>query len=207
MSTTTVHPLAADYLRRLRRAARALPHEDRRELLAEIESHLAQSIDADTSDVDVLGVLERLGTPEEIVRAQVADASSLEPQTGAREWLAIVLLLFGGFAVGLGWIVGLVLLWTSRIWSGREKWVGTLVIPFGLALPVWLLLIATRAGATAEICRGVAGGPPHCTPVAGAAGPGPDWIGIAVAGVLIIASVAGGLRLASGAKHQGARAA
>jgi hypothetical protein len=37
MTTDTLHPLAADYLERLRRAARSLPPGRRRDLLADIE--------------------------------------------------------------------------------------------------------------------------------------------------------------------------
>ncbi len=39
MRTDTLHPLAAEYLERLRRAGRGLPSGRRRELLAEIEGH------------------------------------------------------------------------------------------------------------------------------------------------------------------------
>ena len=52
---------------------------------------------------------------------------------GTREWAAIFLLLFGGFALGIGWVVGLVLLWSSRAWSTLDKLVGTFVLPGGLA--------------------------------------------------------------------------
>jgi hypothetical protein len=50
----------------------------------------------------------------------------------SKEWAAIILLLLRGFIVGLGWVAGLVLLWSSRAWSTRDKWVGTLVVPGGL---------------------------------------------------------------------------
>ena len=46
---------------------------------------------------------------------------------------AIPLLLFGGFAAGIGWFVGLVLLWDSRAWTVGDKLLGTFVVPFGLA--------------------------------------------------------------------------
>ena len=44
MTPGALHPLAEDYLRRLRRAGRRLPPERLDELLAEIEGHLAEAI-------------------------------------------------------------------------------------------------------------------------------------------------------------------
>jgi hypothetical protein len=41
-------------------------------------------------------------------------------------------LLIGTLAFGVGWIVGLVLLWSSPTWRLREKLLGTLLIPGGL---------------------------------------------------------------------------
>lgn len=187
MSTTTLHPLAADYLRRLRSATRALPADDRRELLAEVEAHLAEATHPGMSDAELRAVIDRLGSPLEIVRAQEADALAAEPRFGRGEWLTIALLPFGGLAFGVGWIVGLVMLWGSRVWSRGEKWLGTLVIPGGLAIPLWLLLLATRTGAHAQRCIGRGAGPLRCTPVAG---PGTSWAGVVVAAVLLLASVA-----------------
>ncbi|MDX6315571.1 MAG: hypothetical protein QOF44_5035, partial [Streptomyces sp.] len=43
---------------------------------------------------------------------------------------------FGGFLLGIGWVVGLVLLWSSRRWTPIDKLLGTLLVPGGLALPV-----------------------------------------------------------------------
>ncbi|HEY5195981.1 MAG TPA: hypothetical protein VIJ51_03025 [Solirubrobacteraceae bacterium] len=33
----------------------------------------------------------------------------------------------------MGWLVGLVLLWSSRLWTTREKLFGTLIVPGGIA--------------------------------------------------------------------------
>ncbi len=129
MSTTTLHPLAADYLRRLRRAGRGLPRGAIGELVAEIEVHLAEATNPEMSDAEVLTVLDRLGEPEQIVAAQQPPSDG----RGPREWAAIVLLLVGGFIFYVGWLVGLVLLWSSRAWSVKDKWIGTLLIPGGLA--------------------------------------------------------------------------
>jgi hypothetical protein len=68
------------------------------------------------------------------------------PDRSAR-W-AILWLLFGGFAFGLGWFVGVTLLWDSRAWNVREKLLGTFVVPFGLAGSIFFAQIL--AGGTSE---------------------------------------------------------
>jgi hypothetical protein len=139
MTTTTIHPLAADYLHRLRRAARSIPRSRRDELLAEIEAHLADAIDPETSDADALSVLDRLGKPEEIVEAEQPRTSERVDPRGTKEWAAIFLLLFGGFIGGIGWLAGLVLLCSSRAWTLRDKWIGALIVPGGL-IPAFVYL-------------------------------------------------------------------
>ena len=57
----------------------------------------------------------------------------------------IALLLVGGFLWGVGWLVGVVLLWLSDAWTIRQKLIGTFVVPGGLALPLYLLIVATLA--------------------------------------------------------------
>jgi hypothetical protein len=156
MSTTATHPLAADYLRRLRAAARHLPADRLDDLCAEIESHLAEAIPPGASDADALEVIERLGPPREIVEAEQPrrDARVDEGPRTWREWAAIVLLALGGFVFGIGWLAGLVLLWSSRAWTLRDKLIGTLIVPGGLAAVVPALLIVSLP--SKQICRGFA---------------------------------------------------
>lgn len=45
----------------------------------------------------------------------------------------MILLPLGSFAFGVGWLVGLILLWSSRMWTIRDKLIGTLIVPGGLA--------------------------------------------------------------------------
>ena len=61
---------------------------------------------------------------------------------GTREWAAIFLLLFGFVAAGVGWVVGVILLWRSRAWTTRDKLIGTLVLPGGLFMTGLLLVLA-----------------------------------------------------------------
>jgi hypothetical protein len=91
MTTTTLHPLAADYLARLESAARRLPSGERRELVEEIRAHLREATDADMSDAEALTALERLGEPGEIVDAQRPDEDLAADPRGIHEWAAIFL--------------------------------------------------------------------------------------------------------------------
>lgn len=160
MTTTTLHPLAADYLERLERAARRLPRAERRELVEEISAHLSEATSAGMPDAEVLTVLDRLGDPEDIVEAQLPDETARRGGAGGHEWAAIVLLLAGGFIVFVGWIAGAVLLWSSRAWSVRDKVIGTLIVPGGLATAVAALLLLS----TPRKCTSLGGVTQHCTP-------------------------------------------
>jgi uncharacterized membrane protein len=157
MNDSSLHPLARDYLKRLKKAARRLPRARRRELIAEIEAHLREALTAGTNETEALNVLERLGEPAEIV-AEAESGATETPRPGMRESLAVILLLFGGFLFLVGWFVGLHLLWSSRFWTLRDKLIGTLLVPGGL-LPA-LVLAATSA----QTCTGGTGQPTVCTP-------------------------------------------
>jgi hypothetical protein len=60
----------------------------------------------------------------------------------------VLLLTAGSFVPVVGWLVGVVLLWTSTLWRLREKLLGTLVVPFGLGLALfgWPLLFGLYGG-------------------------------------------------------------
>jgi HAAS domain-containing protein len=142
MSTSTLHPLATAYLQQVRREGRDLPGDRLAELLADLEEHLSAAIPADASDQDAREVLDRLGDPREIVAAERPESIAPAERRGTREWVAIFLLLFGFVAAGVGWVVGVVLLWRSRAWTTRDKLIGTLVLPGGLVATGLLLLLA-----------------------------------------------------------------
>jgi uncharacterized membrane protein len=160
MTTTTLPPAAVAYIKHLRQAARSLPRDTRQELLSDIEAHLQEAIDVDMSEAEVLSTLDRLGSPEEIVAAQLGGAvDSAANAKGLHEWAAIILLLLGGFAFGIGWLIGLILLWGSHAWTTVDKVIGTLVVPGGLAGTLILLVVA---GST-ETCTGGPGRLTRCT--------------------------------------------
>lgn len=174
MSREGLHPLAVEYLRRLCRAGNRLPPERRDELLADIEGYLAEAIPPGASDEQALEVLERLGPPGDIIEAEQPSATAQTDRRGWREWGAVFLLALGGFAVGVGWLVGLVLLWSSRLWTTRDKLVGTLIVPGGIATAlVVLVLTGTKRRCKTLTEFGTSTGAPvghpimHCTPSAG----------------------------------------
>lgn len=197
MTTHTLHPLAAEYLKRQRRAGRGLAPDRIQELLAEIEGHLSEAIDTSASDAQALTLLERLGEPEAVIAAETQQPDELPERRRATEWGAIFLLLFGGFIFLFGWFAGLALLWSSRAWTTRDKWIGTLLIPGGLTTSVIVGLIVniSLGAATKRICRGIAGGAQHC---ANAPGPstGATVLAVTVFGVLVLAPIATSVYLA-----------
>jgi hypothetical protein len=61
----------------------------------------------------------------------------------------LILLLVGGLILPLfGWVIGLVLLWVSSAWNVRDKIIGTVFWPGGLALPLFLYLTTTQLTTT-----------------------------------------------------------
>jgi hypothetical protein len=135
---TTTHPLAADYVRRLDRAAQVLPRRDREDLLAEIRTHLDSGLPPDATEADVRNLLDELGPPENIVAA-AAGPQPATPRRGAREVFALVLLVTGLPPV-IGWLAGVGLLLWSPLWTTRQKLLGILVWPGGY--PVMFSLVA-----------------------------------------------------------------
>jgi hypothetical protein len=153
--------LVEDYLKRLNRELRDLPRARRRELVDEIAEHISEGrADLEVEDeATIRTLLERLGTPEDIA-ADAHERFGVRRRSGAIDVVALVLVLIGGVVIPvLGWLIGVVLLWVSEIWTTREKLIGTLVVPGGLALPVFLMSYP----ASSEICASINGAPPTCT--------------------------------------------
>jgi uncharacterized membrane protein len=166
--------LVADYLGRLDRELRDLPRTRRRELVEEISGHIAEArADLETeNEAAVRSLLDRLGDPEEIA-AEAQGRVEVEPRGSALDIVALVLLLIGGVVLPVvGWVIGVVLLWISETWTTTEKVIGTLIVPGGLALPLFLIVVT----ASAETCSGgptegeltCTGGPSQAAQVLGA---------------------------------------
>jgi hypothetical protein len=90
-------------------------------------------------DGDVRAVLAEVGDPRDIA-AGVRERHGVLERSSWREIAAIVLLPFGGVVIPIaGWFVGLYFLWSSPVWTMREKTWATLVLPFGTLGPLLLL--------------------------------------------------------------------
>lgn len=198
MTTNVTEQLVADYLSRLEHAAAVLPPHRRAELLGEIRDHIdAARAAGDAGDeAAARTMLDRLGDPEEIVAAAGAELPepsgvvTTQPGTGL-ELAAVLLLTVGSLIPLVLWAVGAVLLWMSRRWTTREKLVGTLVVPGGPGMALWL-----AAFAPGQVCTGTydSAGNAIQETCTGFALPG--WIGVPLfATILVVPFVVAGVLL------------
>lgn len=139
---TTQHPEVARYLQRLDQNLRDLPRPQRDEIMEEVRSHIDEAAAPGASEADVRNILEDLGEPEAIA-AEARTRFDVTPRkAGNLEGFAIAGLLAGGLILPfVGWIVGVVLLWVSRVWTTRDKLIGTFVLPGGLAFPFFVFFM------------------------------------------------------------------
>ena len=180
------HPLVRDYLRRLEQATFGMPPDERADIHEGIRAHLLEALSESSSDADVRNALETLGDPYDIVGSAPAPASA--SRRGALEVAAVVLLLIGAFIVPVvGWIVGVVLLWSSRAWTVGQKLLGTFVLPGGMAgvLLVWVL----PARWPSQACTTVTGEGMQGATLCAADSAAPPWLVIPVAVVLLLAPI------------------
>jgi hypothetical protein len=126
--TTEADALIHRYLQELEGELHDLPANRRRELLDEVGEHIAAAraaLDPET-EAGVRTMLERLGHPAEIA-AEARERFGVQrpPARPATPWLEVVaiVLLVIPFA---GWVIGVVLVWLSRLWTTRDKLIGTL---------------------------------------------------------------------------------
>jgi hypothetical protein len=150
--------LVTRYLRDLERALHDLPGSRRREMVDDIRAHIDEAATS-ASEADVRTILDQVGDPESIA-AEARERFGIERQkAGILEGGAIALLLVGGVILpGVGWIIGAVLLWLSRVWTVRDKLIGTLLVPGGLASAFFLGLFATGTSSSCETVKTVPGG-------------------------------------------------
>ena len=198
MERAVVDPLVEDYLRRLDAAAYPLGDDRRGELMAGIREHIEAAIASgevhDEASTRVL--LDRLGDPAEIVAAardEDGGADTSYPQPGVApvayrrpgiglEITAALFLTVGSVLFVVGWLVGVVLAWSSRRWTVGEKLLATLVFPGGPAFAIFLAgtVTGTVSCSSSSETDGL-GGPAIGTPVESCTTSGlvlPAWIGV-----------------------------
>jgi uncharacterized membrane protein len=202
--------LVSDYLDQLSVAGSSLPPARREELVAEVREHIEEATRVEreagnTGEAGVRNVLDRLGPPEDIVREAIEQepgAATHQPpppqNTNLRDISTVLLLMFGGFLIGIGWVVGVALLWSSTRWRTRDKWLATLVWPFGYAAVFLVAGIAGLSEASTTFCSSStvirAGASAHetCTTTGFSL---PAWAGIPVFVLIVIAPVLVAVRL------------
>jgi hypothetical protein len=176
--------LVGDYLARFDAAAAALPVGRRVELTMQVREHIATSLaEAGRSDeVTVRNILERLGSPDEILAAEtgqsvprggtapasIGEVAGRGSRWGAVEVAAILLLglawpaLFLPFGLAL-WLglgaVGLALVWASSVWTSRSKLATT-----GILVAFYVVFFLVTASATVACTTG---NPPVSCPAGG----------------------------------------
>jgi hypothetical protein len=138
--------LVRRYLAQLDAALRGVEASRREEILAEVHEHIEEGragLDPDDA-ASVRTLLDRVGDPAAIA----AEAGA--PPPGSARWDAWApwLIIFGFIASGLGWIAGVLILWTSPTWSQRDKLIATFVPLAGLVALFFGLVAALRAGAS-----------------------------------------------------------
>src|SRR5664279_4022049 len=126
-----------DYLGALDRALRDLPRDRRKEMMRDIREHIESGLAGDWSTAAVEKVIAALGSPEDIAAAAYAELPPRKQNMSTRDIVTIILLLVGGLVLPvIGWIIGLVLLWTSNTWGVRDKIIGTVLVPVGMLFPL-----------------------------------------------------------------------
>jgi hypothetical protein len=152
--STTPDKLVERYLKHHEVELDDLPHDRRREIVDEIAGHIAEARAAleHETEADVRNILEGLGDPADIAedardRFEVHTSMPAPPyRPGWMEIGALVLLLVGGVVLPFGgWFVGVILLWVSNAWNLRDKVIGTVSVPGGLGLSLFLLFFAASS--------------------------------------------------------------
>lgn len=139
------------YLGEIERELERLPRTVRREIAAEIRSHLLEEwrrCDQPTTE-NLLNIINNFGEPREIAAGYLEEypgrpaASCRSEAPYPPSWLVIVLTVFI-------WPAGIILAWLSPAWKTRDKLIATLI-------PLLLFLIVVVGGRALYSYDGKAG--------------------------------------------------
>jgi hypothetical protein len=158
---TKANTMVEGYLKELDHQLRGLPSNRRRELLDELREHIDRARAALESETEagIRTVLERLGDPAEIA-SEARERFGVQPTKPGTPWLEMIALVFLVVPF-VGWLVGVVLVWTSRLWTTRDKLIGTLGgISWALALLGSLALSVQGAAPVGSAVPVEVGSPP-----------------------------------------------
>jgi hypothetical protein len=133
----------------LAQAAKILPPDRRSELVSEIREHITASLSGGTGtdESSVRTMLDRIGEPEDIVAAAMEidppERPTCPPPPQRRqqgvglEVGAVIMLTAGSLILVFGWLVGVILVWSSGLWTRSEKILATLIFPGGPGLALF----------------------------------------------------------------------
>ena len=149
MPDPAVAAVVRSYLAELETALAGVPQQTRRDLLDGIEEELAG-----LSPDDAAARIRELGDPEFVAAEARSQSSAQSPRAEVRaepQWFAVtaaLLVAFGGFVVPvLGTVAGIVMVWLSRAWKRRDKWVALLTpVAVVAILAVLAAVLSTTAG-------------------------------------------------------------
>ena len=164
------HPLVEDYLIRLETAASALPPDRRSELVSEIRGHFEEGIRGSEGQGDtyVRNLVERLGSPQEIVDAASDPSPSINATPAPTNSSAVLSVLVGAlWILGIGSILALVFGYRARrqIAASNGTQQGSTLATVGIVLGwvgIVLLLLVVAGGV--GLVAGSGGGSTPATP-------------------------------------------
>lgn len=144
MSSKLDDPAVRHYLGKLNGYLLVLPDTQRLEIVRNIEEHIRTEL---SCQVPVDQVLAKLGSPQKVAQAAgVESGNDQPPPHDSMLYLTgtTVLLLFGGFLAGAGWLFGVILLWLSKSRTLTEKIIAITAL-FAVPIIIQMGLLARTA--------------------------------------------------------------
>ena len=177
-------PEVRSYLAALQARLAHLPADQTDEILFGVREHIAEAMER--GGQPATGILAGLGSPDDIaagLAAPDAPARQLPQAAPARRhqdstmWVVAtcILLPFGVFLAGIGWLFGVAGLWMGTRWKRWEKIMGTVLLPGGVL----------GAGYLAALPFRMVAGPAQDA----ASGSNPLLPGLPLGGTLVLASL------------------